>query len=288
MGRHKKVVEKEVEEKGMATLEFPEQESHLPALPDVSPIEEITRAEIDSQIATAKKYPRGIKKFRQEALTMACCDVDIAGQCFYVLERAGKRIEGASVRLAEICANAWGNMRYGARIVGEDDKCVTAQGVSHDLEKNVASTIEVSRRITNKTGQRFSDDMVQVTKNAACSIALRNAIFKTIPFAYVKPIYEQAKKTAVGSLKTLKTRKADMIKAFNGLKIDEKMLEKFIGKPLEDAGLADVETLIGAYNAIKDGDTTVAEQFNIRSKGEAEMPRKKSEAQQETMPEFGE
>ncbi len=129
--------------------------------------------------------------------------------------------------------------------------------------------------------------MIQVTKNAACSIALRNAIFKTIPFAYVKPIYEQAKKTAVGTLRTLNSKKDWLIKAFNVFKINEKMLEKYLDKSLEDAGLSDVETLMGAYNAIKDGDTTVAEQFNIRSKGETAMPQRKSETQQEKLPEFG-
>ncbi len=280
MGRHKKFVEKDLQQ-DVLNQELPPEESNLPALPDISPIEEITRAEIDMQISTAKKYPRGVRKFRQEALTMATCDTEIAGQCFYVLQRAGKRIEGPSVRLAEICGSAWGNMRYGARIVGEDDKCVVAQGVSHDLEKNVSSTIEVSRRITDKNGHRFSDDMVQVTKNAACSIALRNAIFKTIPFAYVKPIYEQAKKVAVGNIKTLNARKAEMVKAFSGFKITVPMLEKFLGKSLEDAGLSDVENLIGAYNAIKDGDTTVTEQFNVKSKGDAVMPKEKGNKPEE-------
>ena len=278
MGRHKKFVEKET-----PPTELPPEETYLPTLPDVSPIEEITRAEIDTQIATAKKYPRSVQRFRRDALSLATCDVGIAGQCFYKLQRKSKEgikiIEGPSVRLAEICANAWGNMRFGARIVGEDQKCVVAQGVAHDLEKNVSDTIEVSRRITDKYGHRFSEDMVQVTKNAACSIALRNAIFKTIPFAYVKPIYEQAIKVAVGNIKTLNARKAEMVKAFSGFKITVPMLENFLGKSLEDAGLGDIENLIGAYNAIKDGDTTVAEQFNIRSKGETPMPQKKSESE---------
>ena len=287
MGRPKKFVEKETPPES-TEHELPPEETHLPVLPDVSPIEEITRAEIDTQIATAKKYPRSVQRFRRDALSLACCDVEIAGQCFYRLQRAGKVIEGPSVRLAEICASAWGNVRSGARIIGEDSKCVVAQGISHDLEKNVSGTIEISRRITDKNGHRFSDDMVQVTKNAACSIALRNAIFKTIPFAYVKPIYEQAKKVAVGNLKTLNARKAEMVKAFSGFKITVPMLENYLGKSLEDAGLGDIENLIGAYNAIKDGDTSIGEQFKIKSKGETVMPKEKGEKDEtEEMPPFG-
>lgn len=55
---------------------------------------------------------------------------------------------------------------------------MTAQGVFHDLERNVAITYEVRRRIVDKNGRRYKPDMIGVTANAACSIALRNAILR--------------------------------------------------------------------------------------------------------------
>lgn len=231
-----------------------------------SAISEISRAEIDMQIATAKKYPRSIQKFRQDALSMATSDIETASSCFYKLKRSGKMgtsiIEGPSVRLAEICASAWGNVRYGARIVEDNGKEVIAQGVCHDLEKNVSTTIEVSRRITNKDGKRYSDDMVQVTKNAACSIALRNAIYKTIPFTYAKQIYEQAKLAAIGDVKTIGERRQSMVKAFSQISVSvEQLLDLVEKKSLEDVGIAEIETLIGVFNAIKEGDSTIDEQF---------------------------
>jgi len=146
MGRPKKIQELKV----IPPMVEEEPRQIIEASPTV--IAEITRAETDIQIMTAKKYPRNIKKFRQDAMSMATQDAETAASCFYKLKRGHgedtKIIEGPSVRLAEIVANAWGNMRYGARIVNEGEKEVTAQGVAHDLEKNVASTIEVARRIT--------------------------------------------------------------------------------------------------------------------------------------------
>lgn len=232
----------------------------------ISAIEEITRAEIDVQITTAKKYPRNISKFRQDAMSMATADIETAASCFYKLKRGkgeeAKIIEGPSVRLAEIVANAWGNMRYGARIVNEADKEVTAQGVAHDLEKNVASTIEVSRRITTKDNRRFGDDMIQVTKNAACSIALRNAIFKTVPFTYAKQIYEQAKKVAVGNAKTLLERRQQMLDSFAKMSVTKKQILEYVEKEsVEEIGLTEIELMIGVFNAIKDGDATINETF---------------------------
>jgi hypothetical protein len=43
----------------------------------------VSKAEIDMQIATAKKYPRDIKKFRNESMSLACLDAEVAGECFY-------------------------------------------------------------------------------------------------------------------------------------------------------------------------------------------------------------
>jgi len=232
--------------------------------PDIS-------GEIDIQIRTAKRYPRSIAKFRQDALSMATADATIASSCFYKLKRKSREggeaiIEGPSVRLAEIVANAWGNLRFGARIIHETDKEVTAQGMTHDLEKNVCVMIEVGRRITTRDGRRYSDDMVQVTKNAACSIALRNAIFKVVPFTYAKFIYDKAKETAVGKAKTLKERRQEMVNQFAKMSVDVADILGLVEKAsLEDIGLTEIETLIGVWNAIHDGDTTVEAQFGPRS-----------------------
>lgn len=241
---------------------------------------EVMRSEIDIQISTAKRYPRSIEKFRQEALSMATLDKDIAASCFYKLKRGkgadAKIIEGPSVRLAEIVANAWGNLRFGARTVQEGQREVVAQGVAHDLEKNVCNTIEVSRRITNSKGERYGDDMIGVTKNAANSIALRNAIFKTVPFTYVKTIYEQAKKVAVGDSKTLLECRQSMLEAFAKMSVTKEQVLAFLEKPsVEDIGLGDVELMIGTYTAIKDGDTTIDQQFPSK-KHDMSMPKPKA------------
>ena len=119
----------------------------------------LTRSEIDVQIATAKQYPRNLARVLGNIETLATMDEEVAGSCFYTLRRQGKVIEGASVRMAEIIASSWGNLRVQARIIGNDGKMITAQGVCHDLESNYAVSAEVKRRITDKNGHTFSEDM---------------------------------------------------------------------------------------------------------------------------------
>lgn len=235
-------------------------------------VAELNRSELDMQIVTAKKYPRSIEKFRQDALSMATIDKETAASCFYKLKRTSQGggstfIEGPSVRLAEVIASAWGNLTFGARIVNEDHRFVTAQGIAIDLERNVRTSIEVSRRITSKDGKRFSEDMVAVTKNAACAIALRNAIFKAVPFTYAKQIYEEAKKVAIGNVKTLEERRATMIAQFAKMRVSSEQILTFCEKPsIEDVGLGDIENLIGVFQAIKEGETTIEEQFGASGK----------------------
>ena len=171
----------------------------------------ITKAEIDQQITTAKAYPRSVTKFIAECKDLVMLSEDIAKECMYVLTRKDrdgrKTIEGPSSRLGEIVMSCWGNCRGGARIVAEERDFVVAQGVFHDLERNVNVTYEVKRRITTKEGNRYGTDMIGVTGNAACSIALRNAIFKGIPKAFWNGIYETAKSTALGNEQTIKGRR---------------------------------------------------------------------------------
>ncbi len=245
-----------------STVQFPEQGA-VQTVAANGQMDSLTRAEINIQIATAHHYPRSIKRALDDATAMATLNIETAESCFYKLPRSGKSIEGPSVRLAEIIGSAWGNMRYGARIAGEEKDFIIAQGIAHDLERNVACSIEVRRRIVDGQGRRYNADMIGVTANAAASIALRNAIFKVIPRSYTDCVYNEAKQVAIGDASTLNERR-DMAIAFfrDKLNLDESRILKAIGRAgVDDITLDDLETLTGLKTAIREGDTTVDEAF---------------------------
>jgi hypothetical protein len=213
----------------------------------------IGNSEHETKVATAKMYPRSIKQFRNNVRELACLDEDTAGSCFYVLPRGGKNIEGPSVRFAEIIAASYGNLQYGSRVVEVQDKVVVAQGVCYDYEKNNSCSIEVRRRITNSNGQRFNEDMIQMAARAACSIALREAIFRVVPRAYWNSILEEAKKTSVGAGKTLTKSRDDCFAAWKKAGATDQQVLTFLDrKGIEDVTIDDLVLLRGLWTAMKD------------------------------------
>lgn len=222
----------------------------------------LNKSEIDIQISTAKMYPRNLANVLNNIETLATIDEETAGACFYMLRREGKLIEGPSVRLSEIIASSWGNLRVQGRIIGNDGKVITAQGVCHDLESNYAVSTEVKRRITNKQGKTYSDDMQIVTGNAACAIAKRNAIFSVVPMALVKKVIAKAKKVSIGEATSLEESRKKMLDYYQKIGVDEQKLFEYLDvTKIDEIDIDMVVELRGLANAIKEGTTTVQQEF---------------------------
>ncbi|WP_339050261.1 hypothetical protein [Rickettsiella endosymbiont of Xylota segnis] len=227
--------------------------------PLISDQGKLVRAELDMQITTAKAYPRNPDDFIQLATQLATQDLETAQSCFYCLTRKSRdgkvsEIKGASIRLAEIAVASWGNLHAASRIVENDGRAITAEGVAWDLERNVRISNQVKRSIITTTGATYSCDMQTLTGNAASSIALRNAIFKVIPKALIDRVYEKAVQYAVGDQKTLSTRRSMVFEWFRKLGVGHSKIFKYFNKnSFEEFTLADLEDLIGIGTSIKDG-----------------------------------
>ena len=229
----------------------------------VDVIQAIDKAEIDIQIATAKKYRRDIAAAINTIKTYAELDIETAQECFYNISRGGTTIDGVSVRFAEIVAGAWGNLRVATRITGNDGKTITAQGVAFDLEANVAVSVEVKRKITNKEGRTYSEDMQVVTGNAASAIAFRNAVMRIVPKAITKKVQDEIKHVALGSTKDIATRRAALLDyAKKKFGVSEEQILFFCGvKTVDEIDNQMLFNARGAINAINEGGSTVEEMF---------------------------
>lgn len=220
------------------------------------------RATVDSQVATAKMYPRDLKRSIDNSIVMATMDTDTAQSCGYALPRGGKPIMGPSVHLAKIIVSNWGNMRTEAKVTQITDKQIIARGTCWDLENNVASAFEVRRSIVGSKGNRFSDDMITVTGNAACSIAYRNAVFAVVPKAVTDKVYQAAQRFITGDLtneEVLIKRRQKAVELFRDeYGISEEEVVKLCGKQtVNQIRATEIALLANICQALRDGDTTV-------------------------------
>ena len=240
----------------------------------VQSLDRAQRANIDIQVSTAKQYPRNLKRCANNAMVLATMDKDTAQSCGYALPRGGKPITGPSVHLAKIIAQQYGNLRAEAKVVEITDKQVVSRGTAWDLENNYAVSFEVRRSIIGRNGNRFSDDMITVTGNAANSIAYRNAIFGIVPKSITDKAYKAAQHLITGDLsdeeKLIKRRDSAIKHFIDTYGISEEEIIKLCGKHTVNQIQADeIALLLGFAQSLKDGDTTVEELMAPFRKGKA-------------------
>lgn len=228
----------------------------------VASMDRTERANIDIQVSTAKQYPRSISRCVNNAIAIATMDMETARSCGYALPRGGKPITGPSVHLAKIIAQQYGNLRAESRVVDITDKQIVSRCTAWDLENNNAVSIEVRRSIVGKNGNRFTDDMITVTGNAANSIAYRNAIFALVPKSITDKAYQAAQHLITGDLsdeEQLIKRRDSAIKHFSDTyAITEEEVIKLCGKhTINQIRANELALLFGIAQSLKDGDTTV-------------------------------
>lgn len=233
----------------------------------LTPIEAIERASIDVQITTARRFPRTLSTVKATMLSFATLDEETAASCFYTLPRGGKNIQGPSVRLAEIAVSSYQNLRAGSRVVevvtDGPSPHVLVQAVAHDLQNNVAISVEKRRRITKKKkAERIDEDDINLACNACSAIAFRDAVFKVVPLALVKPVFEAAKKTAIGDIKSFAAKRAAVVDRLKQMGArEDRILAVVEAKKVDDIDLTKLEVLIGLGTALKDGEVTLEDAF---------------------------
>jgi len=226
---------------------------------------------LDTQIATAKQYPRNLKTFVEQTTALVCKNESTAASCVYALPRGGKTIEGRTVRFAEIVALNYGNLRIADRIVMEGQKEVVAEAIAFDMEKNVAIKSEVPMSIVNKDGERYNDDMILMTKRAAQSKARRNAILTIVP-----PVMTEGIELAIDKLLLVRgsdfdKRLLDTMEFLKGVGVGEsEVCQLLLIKKIGDMNQANLRILRGMAACISNKEFTAETLLGgIKKKGGA-------------------
>jgi hypothetical protein len=222
-------------------------------------------SEIMMQIKTARTYPRSLAQFKKEASEMIMMDESTAKSCIYSRPVGdGKVAEGKSIRMAEIVASCYGNIRAKTIITEMKPRYVKAVGFVMDLEKNIGFSAECVESTVKRDGSPMSERMRVVIAKAAAAKAFRDAIFKIVPVGICKPLEDLAKKVIMGdgNVQTMDKRKAELQAWLRGIEVsNERMFAVLNVKGYADMGIDHLLQMAGLRTAIENADITIDEAF---------------------------
>ena len=228
-------------------------------------------AEAQGKLVIAKKFPRNEIAAYAKAME-ACQRPTMAAKAFYSFPRGGQTVEGPTIRFAEELARCWGNIDYGIKELSQDDGKSEMQAYAWDLETNAQSvqnfTNPHQREKTDKrtrttvmenlTSQR---DIYENNANMATR-RLRSRILAILPSWFVEDAITECKKTLSGKNDTpLIDRVKNMVVQFAKMGVTQEQIEKRLKKKIETMNSDDFVEFIGIYNAIKQGESKIAEWF---------------------------
>jgi hypothetical protein len=239
---------------------------------DGDALQQLRAAEVDQAAAAARMHPRSIKGFINDLISMVTLDQESAAECIYSVPRAGKKIQGPSVRFAELVQCAWGNIEVNVTIIdSKSESAVVVRGRAHDLQKNSAIGLDCRRLIQKKKGSvKADEDQRQLAVASGTSIAKRNVILSCVPRALWWRGYQAALDASTGT-GTMEERRAAAIKVYKALGATEAQVLAALGKRgWEDVDDDDLRHLAGMRTAIKAKELTLDEALRPP---EAEKPR---------------
>ncbi|SFM44339.1 hypothetical protein [Salibacterium qingdaonense] len=213
--------------------------------------------EVKGQIFMAKQFPRNVFQSEQRILDN-CKRTGLAKDAVYQYPRGGTKVEGPSIRLAEVLAQNWGNLSFGVKELEQREGESVALAYAWDLETNVRQekTFTVKHSLkANGNIKKLTDprDIYEKVANDG-SRRVRACILGIIPGDVVEKAVEQCSETLRnGNSKPLKERISEMLKAFQKYKVTQAEIEAQLGYNTDAFTEYDIVELGKIYNSLKDG-----------------------------------
>lgn len=222
-------------------------------------------AEAQGKLVIAKRFPRDEVAAYAKAME-ACQRPTMAAKAFYSFPRGGQTVEGPTIRFAEELARCWGNIDYGIKELSQDDGKSEMQAYAWDLETNAQSVQNFTNPHQREQGKKMvtlasQRDIYENNANMATR-RLRSRILAILPSWFVEDAIAECKKTLAGKNDMpLIDRVKNMVVAFAKLGVTQEQIEKRLKRKIDTMNADDFTTFIGIYNAIRQGESKIADWF---------------------------
>jgi hypothetical protein len=246
-------------------------------------------AKIQAALTIAKASPRNVIKAQAE-ITKTCQRKKVAECAEWAFKKGTKVIDGPSIKIAQIIATLWGNIRFGFREVGSGPGYIEIEAFAWDLETNTEATrfFRVANSLYTATGGKELSEARDVYENMA-SVAqrrVRSCIQQVIPDDIFETALEECHKTLKREdPRSIEEKTLNMVVMFDALGISQAELEGLLQHPLKGVTDIEIRTLGKVYRSIADGVGTKEEWFKksstlIDAKAKIEAARAAAPAQE--------
>jgi len=213
--------------------------------------------EVESAIISAKKFPRD-ESIAYKRIINSCKRKGIADSAMYSYPRGKKLVTGASIRLAEVLAQNYGNIQSGVREIAKMEDSTLVEAYCWDVETNFRDSkiFEVKHFRDTKQGKKKLTDDRDIYEMIANMGARRKraCILAVIPADIVEDAIKQCDKTMAGnSREPLADRVRKMVLAFDDLGVSKPMLELRLRHTTEEINQDELIELTKIFRTIKDG-----------------------------------
>jgi hypothetical protein len=233
-------------------------------------------AEMKAAIVLAKRFPRD-ESDAYTRIMRACDRPTFAESANYAFPRGGQAVTGPSVDLARELARIWGNIRYGMRIVSEDDERVHLKGYAYDLESNTyvesedkfAKLVQRRNRVTRQSEWVRADERdLRELVNKRGAICVRNAILQLLPSDIVQDAMARSRdttqKVARGEIQQDREQAIRRLAlAFHDIGVSGEMIANYLKHPMELITNEEIADLRAIYKSIRDGNSRREEYFRM-------------------------
>ena len=236
------------------------------------------KTQVEARYMMAMHNPRSLMQFRRKLLD-ACQRPRFAQTARYAKPVGGGKVVGWSIRFAEECARALGNLLVESAVIYDDPNIRIVRVMVTDLEANltyptdvtVAKTVERSSIKAGQTALRTrvnsggkpvyiveaTDDDILNKQNALVSKAIRTAVLRVVPGDILEEAEEEVARTVRRDDAQDPAAKAKQIAdAFYSHGVMPDQLERVLGHPLAQVTPAEVTMMRTWITAIKDGEAS--------------------------------
>lgn len=228
-------------------------------------------AEVQAAMMIARMNPRD-EKVALDRILQACTRPKLAEAALYEYSRGGTEITGASIRLAEVLAQNWGNFECGVRELEQSDDESTVEAYAWDVQTNFRDkkTFQVSHvRHTKKGSYKLSDprDIYEMVANQGAR-RKRACILAVVPGDVQEQAIKQCEVTLNTKAQVTPERLKNLLEKFAEFNITKEQIEARIQRHLDAMTPALLVQMGKIYNSLKDGMSVPADWFSPKTEAE--------------------